>query len=178
MSNEKTYRNHTITIGDDWTFSVIGPEFDNKGHTIRFNSFQSAREEIEKRVDETAKVDAQNITMGVTLIGLDGEVKRFNRINRRSGNLDPDIGKFYPNLPPVASLIGELAGLNHRAKEISSFLSKIEINNSRAYQTISADDYARKVAALKQEVAEKTQIARDLFTPKEVEKEETAQETA
>ena len=171
--SSRQFRGHTITLNPaSWTFTVTGPEFDEDfklGRTITFSSFSDAQTEISRRVSETEKLQARNLKFEWPVLDQHGNLHTITRIDRRSGDLPNIDGRYvYPYAKWVEQALKRHRDLLTEAEDIRKSLANLQISTARSYSRIEADDYFRKVEALKKEIAEKIAAAQELAKPKEV----------
>ncbi len=159
----KPYLGHEITLQPNWTFSVIGPEFEetNKRYAIQFKSLEDARAEIDKRISDTQKLRLKNIKLDLKLLSDRGEIVEVTKIDRREGNISAG-SDLYPNVPWVSEALKRLNVLRNETNTIEDSLRKIKISHRRGYGRIDADDYPRKVEELILEAKTQTDKAREM----------------
>lgn len=170
----RQHRGHKIILQNNWQFTVEGPEFENERYTINFKSLEAAIEEINKRSDVSAAIEARNLKISERVIGEDGKVYNIDRIDRRTCNLRgvPETTKYvYPNTLWISLALNEIVKLRTRIKEIDEQLYKVRISNSRGFGSIDADDYARKLEALKKDISEAAIVANEMSKPQVIEGE-------
>lgn len=163
----KPYFGHTIKFSaKDWNFSVSGPEFDGQKYKIAFESFTAAKEEIEKRVTETKKIEAKNVSFNLRVINANGEVQGLTRINRATGELAGlSTREFYPNVDWIREAIRRRERLMAETTELDKAIKPFECRREVSYGRIDAESYARKVEQLKAAFAEKTRLALEAAKP-------------
>jgi hypothetical protein len=168
--NVKIYINHKIELNPrSWEFTVSGPEFDDLKYKMSFKSYQAAREEIEKRVSETNKMAAKNISFSLSVLDANGSNVVVSRINRTTSELSGLTTKqFYPNVSWVREALQKRKALASELKNIENALRPVEMINTLGWGgRIEADSYGRVVEKLNAEFTEKTKIANEAATPKE-----------
>lgn len=174
----KTHRHHTITLEQDWQFSVSGPEFDESKYSVRFKSYEAAIAEINKRVEDSERLAAKNVKLDARVSDKNGNIVSITRINRQNGELHGVNADVYPAVLWVREALREYSELQKRMLELRQRLVKLEISKSRGYGRIDADDYARVVTQFQRELEEKQQLAREMEKPKEVETSDSASASA
>jgi hypothetical protein len=161
-TNTRQFMNHTITLNDNWSFSVTGPEFDDERYSITFKSLEAAQQEITHRVEQTTKVAAQNATLNVRALTEKGLAIDITRINRQSSRCHPDGRHLYPNVPWVRESLARLASLKSERDEIEKRLAQVQVENERAYGRIDADRYPQIVLKTQQAFAEAKRKAEEI----------------
>jgi hypothetical protein len=174
----KQVGSHTISITENWKFSVSGPEFEDdkkRGRETLFASFEDARNEIEKRVTDSAKIRAQGVTLSCPIITSDGKRLTITRIDRRTGEV-PDISdsECYPDVPWVFDALHRRKMLYDEIETITSSLRAVRVSTGR----IGVEEYPVKVAALDSAVKKATAKAFEMQKLKEAQDNEPKEQTA
>lgn len=168
ISLTHSHNGHTITVQpSDWTFHVSGPEFDEAAYKAVFSSFEAAKAEINRRLDEANRLRARNITLSATVINQLGERVSISRISRQTGDIiGLEKSRYcYPNVWWVIDALKELTRLRVEANTIEQRLKSVAIDRSRAYSRIDADRYGHYIDRLRTEIQEATKKAEAMATP-------------
>lgn len=168
--NTKPYRNHEIHFEPNWEFRVTGPEFDESKYAIRFASYKAAREEIDKRVDDTERLRARNIKLYVCVLNDHGDPLTITSINRVSGEIREATSDIYPNVSWIAVALKRKSELTNELRDINSGIERTKINFKRSlFGRIEAERYAHHIDELKKEIDEKTTLANEMQKPQPTE---------
>lgn len=164
---EMTFKGHTITLSEEyWTFKVVGPEFDDAKYEVAFKSLDAAKTEITKRIEESSKIKAQTINVGIIVVDEDCRRVEVDRVNRTSSNIHGVTGRFvYPNTSAVRDMLARRSQLIRDLKAIEKKLEAVQIRVSRGYGRITAEAYPGVVEALQQEHQRALAKAKELETP-------------
>lgn len=163
------FNGHVITVDPrTWTFTASGPEFEGtaSAYTMTFSSFEAAKAEINKRVDESARIRAKNITLEARVLDERGERVTITRINRANGEvIGLSTRRFYPDVRWIFNALADLKRLRSEVVVIEKNLKDVQLDRSRTYGRIDAEDYGRKIDALQKEIEEKTAKANAMAEP-------------
>lgn len=166
MPAERTFMGHTITLAQNWKFTVKGPEFDQARYEVAFQSFEAAMEEIKKRVDTTQKIKAQNIHIDVQVVDAKGKVHKLDRINRNTGDLiGPDTRYVYPDHPWVIAQLQKKTQLEGQLREVNDQLEQVAISTHRSYGKIAAEEYVGYINNFHKEYDKVAAKVGELATP-------------
>jgi hypothetical protein len=156
----RDFMGHTITLADDWRFTVTGPEFDKSRYDITFHSIADAKKEIESRVTDAAKVEAQNIRLDLHVYDDNGALLQVDRINRRTGNLNTVAGReCYPDVPWIGQALLRAKQARKAILEIEKAIEPFEIRVSRSYGKIEPEAYPNRVREFEAEHKRKREAA-------------------
>jgi len=151
------YNSHLISLKSNWEFAVTGPEFDDAKYVISFKSLTDAKSEIDKRVSETQKLAAKNVSFSALVLDANGTPKRIEKIDRRTSEvLNIETRSFYPNIEWIKEALQRRTQLVSTIKTIDDALKDFQLSKTVGYGRIDAENYAQKVQSLKNDLKEKT----------------------
>lgn len=162
----RAFMRHTIDLQPDWTFKVSGPEFDadEKRYSLTFKSYEAAKAEITKRVEDAEKLRAKSITLNLRAYDMNGNSIQVEKINRTTGSCAP--GEYiYPQVPWVREALHRRQRLHEEFKALNKSLDEVQVRTSRSFSRIDVDDYGRKVDALREEFKAAETKARQMTEP-------------
>lgn len=166
--NTKEYMGHTITLTDNWKFTVEGPEFDKTAlrYKVTFESYEAACEEIKTRINDTSRVETLNLRLDVQVVDEKGSIIRLERINRSSGKVaGVDTRYVYPNFSWIRLAVTKLNTLRKEVEEIDKRLNVVRMDTHRSYSRISANGYAAAMSSFLKEYEEKVKKAEEASAP-------------
>jgi hypothetical protein len=166
----RTYHNHKIEFHpSDLKFHVSGPEFEHfKESYCTFPSFDEARSQIDKLVDDAAKFKAQNSKFEARVCDEHGNLTTITGINRSTGRIQGvDTRYIYPDVEWVVTDLRRYDVLWTELKQIENRISPLRINTGQTSSRIAADDYPRRLEALSKSLNEKLELAKQQ-TPAEI----------
>ena len=150
MEENKLYKGHEIYLTQSWTFRVSGPEFDK---TDIFETFKAAQEEIDKRVNEAARIEAKNVRVSLRVLNRKGVPVEITGINRRNGEvIGVDGERFYPNVPWVAEAFARVTRIREEMFAIDKKLDGLTMRANRSYGRIESERYTKYISDLEEEV--------------------------
>ena len=166
LTTERTFMGHTVSLAQNWKFTVKGPEFDAARYEVAFQSYEAAIEEVKKRVDTTQKIKAQNIHIDVQVVDAKGNLHKLDRINRNTGDLvGPDTRYVYPDHPWVIAQLQKKALLEGQLREVNDHLEQVAITTHRSYGKIAAEDYVGFINTFHKEYDKVAEKVGQLATP-------------
>jgi hypothetical protein len=171
----KSFLSHTIELNtNNWEFTVTGPEFSDDKYKITFASYKAARDEIQKRVDETNRVQAKNTSFQLVVLDANGDRRVIDRVNRATGEANGVVtSEFYPHVDWIRNSLQRKKLIQSELRDINDGLYPFHLNKSVGfYGRIAAERYVPIVEGLKKEFGEKTRLAEEKAKPQEVEKVE------
>jgi hypothetical protein len=156
----KNFRNHKIILNErNWEFVVEGPEFPKQQYTISFKSYDAAREEINKRCDETLRLQAKKLKFSFDVFDQQGSFINIDKLDRRESCLVSSSRYIYPNVPWVANALKEAHDLRQRLNILDKTLHEVSVDTHIGYGRVEVEEIPKKIESFRHNLKTKTELA-------------------
>jgi hypothetical protein len=155
MEEQKTFKDHTLTLTEDWRIEVIGPYFpaDMRDRDRTFDALSDARSAINRAELEAVKEEAarDSANLNIRVIDPHGTAHIVTKINRKTGvmaGIPLDVKDVYPDVAWVREATLKLGAAVDEWNRLEKLLAPIRIRVQRAYGRIDIDELVSKISVL------------------------------
>lgn len=158
---KREYKDHTISLMDDWRFKVEGPTASGNAHDA-FSSLNAARDAIDARVDALAKQKKTEATMSVGMLDDNGLPVAVRGVHSGHGVLlGAGRSRFvYPNVPWLKEKLVLMGELERQVATLKKETAPFAISSRVTYGRIEADRYGEVVARLLKSIEDREAAAK------------------
>lgn len=157
------YSGYQITVGDDYRFTVTGPEWNSERHQP-FNSLYEAKQAIDDHLDRLQKQRKAEAKVNVAARDQRGTPVTVRGLHGTTGAalttpVRHDLNTLYPDVPWIAELLVERAKLVARQEEIEKAVEPYASRAKRSYGRIAAASYGPTLDTFLKELDDKRKKA-------------------